>query len=75
MLDWYQNTIIIYCAILLAEAILFSPFVRANGWVKENNEPHFLSAFFKIILISLIQIFRLIIVIAFIYMAMVIKKD
>lgn len=75
MLEWYQNTIIIYCAILLTESILFSPFVRANGWTKENNEPHFFSAFFKIILISLIPIFRLIIVIAFIYMVMVKKKD
>ena len=75
MLEWYQNTIIIYCAIILAEAVLFSPFVRANGWVKESNEHHFFSAFFKIILISLIPVFRLIIVIAFIYMSIVKRED
>ena len=75
MLEWYQNTIIIYCAIILAETVLFSPFVCANGWVKKSNEHHFFSAFFKIILISLIPVFRLIIVIAFIYMSMVKKKD
>ena len=75
MLEWYQNTIIIYCAIILTEAVLFSPFVRANGWVKESNEHHFFSTFFKIILISLIPVFRLIVAIAFIYASMVKKED
>lgn len=75
MLEWYQDTIVIYCVIILAEAILLSPFVSANGWIKRSNEHHFFSALFKIILISLIPVFRLIIVVAFIYMSIVKRED
>ena len=75
MLEWYQNTIIIYCAILLAETVLFSSFICNNGWIKDSNERHFFSAFFRIILISLIPVFRLIVAIAFIYMSIVKRED
>lgn len=69
MLKFYLTTIIIYAIIILSTAKILSPMINQNGWLESPKYEFDMSKNLILFCISAIPLFRLIIVISFVYMA------